>query len=78
LHVLNKSGAPGSLSVKEFAQGAGQAPDIVAPWSRDISMGAKFGFRNKPEVWSFDRALSPILARVAGVTAAAGQSPFKW
>ncbi len=67
LHLLNKSNAPGALSLEEFTRGAGQAPDILLPWSRDIAMAAKTGLKNKPDIAVFNRALSPVFARVAGV-----------
>lgn len=74
MHVLNKSSAPGALNLQEFTRGAGQAPDVVVPWSRDIAMASKTGLKSKPDIAAFNHALSPIFARIAGEKPGAGGS----
>ena len=69
MHLLNKSGAPGSLSATEFARGAGQAPDVVIPWSREIATASSLGIVAKPDCPVLDHALAPVFAHVSGETA---------
>jgi len=66
MHVLNKSGGPGSLPLPEFTRGAGQAPDVIVPWSRDIAAATNLGVKLKPQCPILDSAMSPIFARLSG------------
>ena len=71
MHVLNKSGAAGSLPLAEFTRGAGAAPDVTVPWSRHIALTVSRGTKAAPECAPLDNALGPVFARVAGQSAAA-------
>jgi pilus assembly protein CpaE len=66
VHVLNKSGGPGSLPLPEFERGAGQAPDVTIPWSRDIATAANLGVRIRPDCPVLDNALAPVFSRLTG------------
>jgi pilus assembly protein CpaE len=79
MHLLNKNGAPGSLPLEEFARGAGQPPDVIIPWSRDIATAASLGLKLKPDCPTLDHALAPVFARVAGERGQPTQSLLsKW
>jgi pilus assembly protein CpaE len=71
MHVLNKSGAAGSLPLVEFVRGAGSAPDVTVPWSRQIALAVSRGVKAAPECAPLDNALGPVFARVAGQSVAA-------
>ena len=66
-HVLNKSGAPGSLPLEEFVRAAGGAPDIVIPFSREVAIASTLGLTAKDAATAaLDRAFSPVLRLIAG------------
>lgn len=66
LHVLNMNGAPGSLALPEFTRAAGQAPDVVIPYSRDVAAGSLLGVKAKPDCPTLDRGLEPVIAMLSG------------
>ncbi len=66
LHVLNKNGGPGALPLAEFTRGAGRAPDVLVPWSREIATAANLGVKIKPECPILDHALAPVFTRLSG------------
>lgn len=68
LHVLNMSGAPGSLSLADFTRAAGRAPDAVIPYAKSIASGSVLGIMNQADLGPLDRALGPVLAMLAGET----------
>ena len=72
--ILNKGGRAGSLPLEEFTRGAGLAPDVIIPWSRDIATAANLGVKIKPDSPTLDRALGPVFARVAGERIAPSRS----
>jgi pilus assembly protein CpaE len=79
LHILNKKGAPGALPLEDFTRGAGQAPDVIIPWSREIAIATALGIKIKPDCPVLDRALGPVFARVAGGGAEPSHKLFsKW
>jgi len=74
MHVLNKHGAPGSLTTEEFTRGSGAIPDVVVPWSREIAVAGAMGVKIKPECAALDRALAPVFARLSGERIEASRS----
>lgn len=70
MHVLNRSGAAGSLPLPEFVRGAGSPPDVTVPLSRQIALAVSRGVKAAPECPPLEIALAPIFARVAGQSAA--------
>ena len=49
IHVLNKLGAPESLSEVEFTRACGNAPDIVMPYSKEIAIASRLGIKGLQE-----------------------------
>ena len=43
LHVLNQNGAHASLPLPEFIRAAGQPPDVIIPYDREIGLAANLG-----------------------------------
>jgi pilus assembly protein CpaE len=79
MHILNKKGAAGALTLEDFTRGAGQAPDVIIPWSREIAVAANLGVKIKPDCPALDHALGPVFARVAGEGAESSHKLFsKW
>lgn len=74
MQILNKSSAPGALPLAEFTRGAGQAPDVIVPYSRDIAAAVNMGVKARPECPPLDHALAPVYARVAGEVVAPERS----
>ncbi len=66
LHVLNKSGADGSLPDAEFIRAAGQAPDIVIKYDREIGTASNLGVRGVQKCASLQTGLAPIYRLLAG------------
>jgi pilus assembly protein CpaE len=66
LHLLNQSGAPGSLPATEFNRAAGQPPDIVVPYDRTIASSATLGVKAGRENAAVKRGLAPLLRALAG------------
>lgn len=74
LHVLNMQGAPGGLHVEDFARAAGQRPDIVIPYDREIAESALIGLNGGPARNALGRALDPLVAMIGGAAAASKRS----
>lgn len=74
LHVLNMHGAPGSLSLEEFARAAGQAPDVVIPYSREVAAAALMGIKARPDCPTLDRGLEPVISMLSGGGSAGGRA----
>ena len=66
LQVLNMAGAPGSLQVEEFARGAGQPPDVVIPYSRELAAASRFGARRQGDWGVLDHGLGPVFRHLTG------------
>ena len=66
LHVLNQHGAPGSLPDAEFNRAAGQAPDIVVPYDREIGVASTLGTKGTQKSASLKRGLAPLLRHLSG------------
>jgi pilus assembly protein CpaE len=66
LHILNKSGAPDSLSEQEFAGAAGGAADIVIPYSREIAIASRLGVRGLEKCAALQRSLLPLYRQLSG------------
>jgi len=66
LHILNKSAAPGSLPTEEFERAAGQPPDIVVPYEREIAVAAKLGRQGMEKSTALQRGLALMLRYIAG------------
>lgn len=66
VHVLNMEGGPGSLSVEDFTKAAGQAPDVVIPFAREVASASLLGLKARPDCPPLDRGLEPIMRLLAG------------
>jgi pilus assembly protein CpaE len=66
LHILNRSGAEGSLPAPDFARAAGQAPDVTVPDAKGIGVATNMGIHASPKCPDLERALAPVFQRVAG------------
>ena len=66
LHIVNKSGSPGGLAMEEFERGAGQAPDVVIPYEREVGRSSALGIQGVEQQHGFFRALGPVLETIAG------------
>jgi len=75
VHVLNMDGGPGSLSEDDFAKAAGQAPDVLIPFSREVANASLLGLKAQPDCPTLDRGLEPIL-RILGGEAPRPKSRF--
>ncbi|HLJ21626.1 MAG TPA: hypothetical protein VKU84_15575, partial [Stellaceae bacterium] len=73
LHILNRHGSPGELPMDDFAKAAGQAPDMIIPFARDIAIASNLGIGARPDCPELQRALAPLLQRVAGQAPAHGR-----
>ncbi|HWA62779.1 MAG TPA: AAA family ATPase [Caulobacteraceae bacterium] len=76
LHVLNLAGGPGDLPLEDFTRAAGAAPDIVVPWSRQIAADCNLGLKARPDSLDLQRALAPLLSRIAGTPVEADRLPL--
>ena len=66
IHVLNKLGAPESLSEVEFTRACGTAPDIVMPYSKEIATASRLGIKGLQECAPFQKAMGPLLRQLTG------------
>ena len=66
LHILNQSGAAGSLPEAEFIRAVGRAPDIIIPYHRDIGLASNFGIKGIQKCATLRRALIPVLRQLVG------------
>jgi pilus assembly protein CpaE len=67
LHVVNKSGAHGSLPYEAFLRAVGQAPDVVIPYERDVGDASTLGTQGLAKS-ALARAFAPVLKHIAGET----------
>ncbi|MEJ0019409.1 MAG: cellulose synthase operon protein YhjQ/BcsQ [Acetobacteraceae bacterium] len=74
LHILNKSGAFGSLSQEDFTRAAGQAPDIVVPFDREAGRAASLGIQTVSDTAALQKGLAPVLRVLTGEQEAAPAS----
>lgn len=66
LHVLNRSGADGSLPQAEFVRAVGQPPDIVVPFDRDVARSAHLGAKALEKSSTVRNALAPLFQHLVG------------
>ena len=69
IHVLNKNGAEGSLSLSDFARAAGSEPDVVIPYVRDVAAASNLAVQSTPELPAYRRGLSHVLRQISGEAA---------
>lgn len=66
LHLLNRHGVPGSLPDVEFAKAAGQPPDLIIPYNKDIATANTLGIKGTQQNAALKRGLAPLLRRLSG------------
>ncbi len=66
LHVLNKADAHAGLPHHEFALAAGQAPDIVVPYDREVAAAAALGLQSVRGRASLQHGTAPVLRLLTG------------
>jgi pilus assembly protein CpaE len=66
LHILNKSTAHGCLPYAEFVRAAGQEPDIVIDYEREIGLASTLGVKGMANCAALTRAMAPVLRHVSG------------
>jgi pilus assembly protein CpaE len=77
LHVLNMSGADGGLKEEEFIRAAGQNPDYVIAYDRNIAAASNFGVKATQKCDGMLRSLAPVLRDLAGSPAEPSRSIFR-
>lgn len=68
LHVVNKSGAHGSLPFEAFVRAIGHAPDLVVPYAREIGDASTLGAEGLTKNSALAHGLAPMLKLIAGET----------
>jgi pilus assembly protein CpaE len=76
LHILNKFGAHDSLTLADFTRAAGQAPDIIVPYSRDVGLASNLGVKSAQKSTALKRTLAPLIRDLTGEPAKEPQSVF--
>jgi pilus assembly protein CpaE len=76
IHILNQSGAVGSLPEAEFVRAAGKAPDLIIPYHRDIATASNLGIKGIQNCGALEHALGPLLRQLAGEVEIAPRSFF--
>jgi pilus assembly protein CpaE len=66
LHILNMLGADGGLPEAEFIRAAGQAPDIIIPYDREIAVASVLGVKAMQKCAVLNRGLAELLRDLAG------------
>jgi len=74
MHVLNHHGAPDALPDAEFVRAAGQAPDIVVPYDREIASASILGIKGTQKCAPLARGLAPLVRQLAGEQTAPSRS----
>ena len=74
MHILNMSGADGGLPEADFSRAAGQAPDVIIPYSREIAIASNLGVKGTQKCAALDRGLAKLLRDLAGEPAEAPRS----
>jgi pilus assembly protein CpaE len=68
LHILNRNGAPGTLTTDDFDRAAGHAADVIIPETREIGEATNLGVRAHPDCAPLTRGLSLVFERISGET----------
>jgi pilus assembly protein CpaE len=76
LHILNKSGADGGLKEAEFIRAAGQAPDLIIPYDKEIAAASNLGVKATQKCNVLSRGLAELLRDLAGEPAQPPRSIF--
>lgn len=66
LHILNQSGADGSLPEAEFLRAVGQAPDIIIPYDREVGAAANLGIKGVERCVTVQRGLTAVFRHITG------------
>jgi pilus assembly protein CpaE len=66
LQLLNHTGAHGGLTEAEFGRAAGQAPDIVIPFDKDLAVAANLGVPAMHKCAAFRSGIGRLLRQAAG------------
>jgi pilus assembly protein CpaE len=66
IHIMNKSGAADSLSVEDFTQAIGAAPDVVIPYDRTIAVASRLGVQGLQKCGPLQRGLLPLFRQLSG------------
>lgn len=77
IHILNKSGADGSLPDAEFIRAAGRAPDLTISYEREIGAAANLGIRGVQKCTALQAGLMPIYRLLTGEGQEAPRSFWK-
>lgn len=77
LHILNKNGAEGSLSLSDFSRAAGGEPDVVIPYVRDVGAASNLAVQTTPEWPAYRRGLTQVLRHISGEAADTEPSLFQ-
>jgi pilus assembly protein CpaE len=77
LHILNQSGAAGSLPEAEFIRAIGKAPDIIIPFQREIKVASNLGIKGIQSCAALRDSLGPVLRQLAGDAGAPKRSLLK-
>jgi len=64
--VLNMKGSDGALPEAEFSRAAGQAPDIIIPYDREVAAASNLGVTATQKCASFNHGLAQLLRDLAG------------
>jgi hypothetical protein len=56
--------------MEDFVRAAGQAPDAIIPYARDIAVATNLGVHARPDCPDLQRGLAPLLQRITGQPAA--------
>lgn len=75
LHILNKHRGPGCLPDVEFNRAAGQEPDILIPYDREIANAANLGIKATQNSAVLKRGLAPLIRQLTGEQVSA-ERPF--
>jgi len=70
VHILNQSGAAGTLPESEFLRITSEAPDVIIPYHREIESAAALGIKALQSCAPLRRALAPIVRQLVGEEAA--------
>jgi pilus assembly protein CpaE len=76
IHIMNKSGAPDSLSVEDFVKSAGVPPDIVIPYDRSIAIASRLGAKGLQNCTALQRGLIPLYQQLSGEEIALSSASF--
>ena len=77
LHILNQNSAHASLPLSEFIKAAGQAPDVIIPYDREIGLASNLGVAAVRKCASLERGLAPVYRQLTGEAQLASRSLLK-